>query len=334
MPIDLDRTTLFVAGAAMLAVAVVILAVRPGRGLNRALAALVAARGAAVLLPQASNDPAWAWAALNAQPYFTLAVAPLALYCMHVFAHADGPGARRGAGWLALGAVAALDLLYFADHGLLHSLSPGTTEVGALRAADGIVFTGFGPLALVAGAVAPVLAYLGLRVAVQYRETPQAAHAPFFLLVGAGLTLGALFDGASRLAALTALLDAPGGFPWLPWGWAVMALPVVALGPATLAAAILTAKKTSERRPFRTIERAVLVLAAFAVFSGFLRLILPSDSDVGSSGFVPLLMGTWRLAMPAFVGYAIVRYPLGAAAGADPPSIAQAATREPQAMPR
>src|SRR5688500_1220542 len=147
MPIDLDRTILFVAGAAMLAVAATILAAGPGRGINRALAGLIGARGAATLLRQASKDPAWAWAALNAQPYFSLAVLPLALYCLHAFSRVGERGARRGAGWIALGAVAALDLAYFLDHSLLQTLAPGDAPVGALRAADGIQFTAFGPLA-------------------------------------------------------------------------------------------------------------------------------------------------------------------------------------------
>src|SRR5688572_99343 len=99
MALDLDRSVLFAAGVAMLALAVLILALRPGRGINRALAALVAARGMATLLPQASTDPSWTLMAQTLQPYFTLAVVPLALYRLHAFAALGAPERRwRGAG--------------------------------------------------------------------------------------------------------------------------------------------------------------------------------------------------------------------------------------------
>jgi hypothetical protein len=316
MTIHLDRSTLLVAGIAMLAIAAVIFAVRPGRGINRALAALIGARGAATLLPQVSTDPAWALTALNVQPYFGLAVVPLALYCLHSFAQAGRPAGRLPAGWIALGAIACLDLAYFLDHGLFHSVVAGTTETGALRAASGFVYTAFGPLWIVANAAGLVLAWLGLRLALQARAEGDAPHGPLVLLVACGLTLGALFEGASRLAALTALLDAPGSFPWLPWGWASAVLPVFALVPAGLAVAVLAAGAASLRRELRPVVRAVVALSGFAFFSGFLRLLAPADSDIGSTGLVPILMGLWRLAMPVLVAYAILRYPAGVPAPA------------------
>jgi hypothetical protein len=319
MAIHLDRSILLLAGAAMLALAALILLLRPGRGINRALAALVAARGASLLLPQVSSDPAWSWTALEVQPYFALAVVPLALYCMHVLARTPGPGARRGAGWIALAAVLVLDLAYFVDHALVQTLAAGTAEVGAMQAAAGIQYTAFGPLWLLAGAAVPALAYLGLRLAVQYRHLArtrpddlQGRQARLLLFLSSGLMLGALFDGASRLSALVSLLDAPGPFPWLPWGWAVMALPVLALVPAALTVAVLVGGR-APRTPLWRTERFMVGLAGFAFFSGFLRLLFPSDSDVAGSPLVLLLLGAWRLAMPALVAYALLRYPLHAA---------------------
>lgn len=305
---DLDRSILLAAGAAMLALSVVILSVGPGRGINRALAALVAARGAATLVPQVSNEPSWTWAAISVQPYFGLAVAPLAVYCAWQFTDPDG--ARRAkAGWWTLGAIALLDLAYLADHALVQTLAAGDATVGALRAADGISYSAFGPLWLVVGAAAPALAYLGLRLAVQYRQDPAGPLGPFRLLVSGGLVVGSLFEGTSRLAAITALLDGSGGFPWLPWGWAVIALPILALGPACLAAVVLSSGRLSAEGAQRGLERTVVLLAGFAFFSGFLRLMGPTDSDVAGSSLVLLLLGLWRLAMPAFLAYALVRYP-------------------------
>lgn len=320
MPVDLDRSILYAAGAAMLAVAAAVLAARPGRGINRALAALVAARGASILLPQVSDDPAWTLAALNAQPYFSLAVVPLALYCLHAFSRSGGLPARRGAGWVALAAVAALDLAYFLDHTLLHTLAAGEPAVGALRAGPGLRFTAFGPLALVASSIAPVLAYVGLRLAVQYRARPTGPDARLLLLVASGLMLGALFDGASRLVALTSLLDGPAGFPWFPWGWGVAVLPVTALLPTLLTAAVLVSKGRSQPRPFQRTERTMAALAGAAFFSGLLRLVAPADSDVAGNGLVLLLMGAWRLVTPVLLGYAIVRHPAGSPQAKTAPS--------------
>jgi hypothetical protein len=309
LPIDLDRSILLVAGTAMVALALVVLAFGPGRGLNRALAALVGVRGATVLLPQLSNDPEWTWTAIAVQPYFGLAVVPLALYCLAAFTE-PARAKRLHAGWWAFAAVAVLDLAYFLDHSLVQTLRAGDAEVGALRAADGIAYASFGPLWLLPALAYPVLAYLGLRLAIQSRKEPHVPLAPLRLLVSAGLVLGGLFDGASRLAALTALLDSPGSFPWLPWGWAVAVLPVTALVPALLAVAVLASDRSRAERPHRAIERAVLILAGFAFFSGFIRLVAPSDSDVAGGGLVLVLLGLWRLAMPALITYAIVRHPI------------------------
>jgi len=292
----------------MLALSVVMLAVGPGRGINRAFAALVAARGAATLVPQVSNEPTWTWAAISVQPYFGLAVAPLALYCTWQFT--DPEGARRAkAGWWTLGAIALLDLAYLAEHSLVQTLQAGDATVGALRAAEGIAYSAFGPLWIVVGAAAPILAYLGLRLAIQYRQDPAGPLGPFRLLVSGGLVVGSLFEGTSRLAAVTALLDGSGGFPWLPWGWAVIALPILALVPASLAVIVLSSGRLSAEGAQRGLERTVVLLAGFAFFSGFLRLMGPTDSDVAGSSLVLVLLGLWRLAMPAFLAYALVRHP-------------------------
>lgn len=317
MPIDLARSLLFAAGAAMLALAILILVLRPGRGINRALAALVAVRGATLLLPQVSSDPAWLWTAQSTQPYFALATVPLALYCVHAIARLGSRPPGPLAGWAALGAVALLDLAYALDHSLYQTLALGDATVGALQAAPGVQYTSFGPLWLLVGAGPAVLAYLGLRALVHYRHEPAGPNGRLLLLVGGGLTLGGLFDGASRLTALTALLDQPGGFPWLPWGWAVVVLPILSLAPAIAATAVLAGSRGRAREDLRT-ERLLVALAGFAFFSGFLRLLAPPDSDAAGNALVLVLLGLWRLAMPVLVAFGLGQ------AGPSPTAEAQA----------
>lgn len=306
MAVDLDGAVLFVAGAAMVLVAAVILSARPASGVHRALAALVGARGVAHMLPQASDDPAWVLAALHVQPYFTLAAVPLAFYAMYAFSRPEG-AYRSHAGWLAFAGVAALDLAYAFDHGLLHTVVPGAAEVGALRAAEGYRFAAFGPLAVVASSVGLVLGLLALRLALEYRQRPDGRDSTLLLLVSGAFMVGALFDGASRLASLSALLDHPGDFPWLPWGWAVAVLPSLALAPGLLAALVLLSGRV-DPRPLQRTEDILLLVGAFALLTGFARLVLPADSDVAGSPFVLVVMGAWRLAMPLLVGYAMVRH--------------------------
>jgi hypothetical protein len=304
MAFEADRIILLVASAAMLLLAAVILAAGPARGINRAFAALVAVRGMATMLPQVSTDPTWLWAALEMQPYFVLAIVPLALYCLLAFGAT--PQRLRIAGWTTLAAILLLDVAYAVDHSLFHGLARGEAETGALRAAAGIQYTSAGPLAAIASASSLALALLGLRLALRYREEARGPQGTTLLLLASGLLLGSLFDGASRLAALTSLLDEGSPYPWFPWGWAVVLLPVTALVPAFLAAIVLAAGRNIDPRPQRVLEGRVLVLACFAFFSGFLRLVLPADSDPAGQALVLVLLGVWRLTMPVLVAYALV----------------------------
>jgi hypothetical protein len=307
MAIDLDRALLLAAGAAMLLLAGVILAAGPGRALYRAFAALVALRGASTLLPQVSNDPVWRETALHVQPYFALALVPVAVYAIFALRDPD-PDAHRPArhGWLAVGAIALLDGIYALRHELFQTLSAAPPANSALRAAEGLSYTDFGPLAAVASLTALLLALLGLRLALAYRERARTPQGTTLLLLTAGFLLGALFDGTSRLAALAALMDAPAGYPWLPWGWAVAILPVLALVPAALTVIVLAAGRTAEPRPQRPLEGRILLLSAFAASSGFLRLVGGGDADPAGQALVLVLLGLWRLAMPVLVTYALL----------------------------
>lgn len=304
MAIDPQRIVLLASALGMLALAVTILALRGNSGWHRALAALVGARGATVLLPQLATEARWTEAAFFLQPYFLLALVPLAAWCLVVTTTA--PPRRRALGWTAVGAIVVLDLAYWMDHGLFYTVAEGTSPIGALRAARGLVYTGFGPLFALAALTPMLLGLLGLRYALWYRQAAREPQARTWLLLSAGLIVGALFDGTTRLAALADLLDDPAGFLWTPWGWAVMGLPVLALVPAALGTAVLAANRSIDPRPHHTLEGQLLVLATFACLSGLVRLLLPADSDIGAHPVMLVLMGVWRLAMPALVAWALL----------------------------
>lgn len=304
MDIDPQRIVLLASAAGMLALAGVILALRGRNGWHLALGALIGARGMAVLLPQLATDARWSEAAVNLQPYFALALIPLALWCLVV--PATPLQRRRAVGWAAVGAIVALDLAYWVQHSLFHEVVAGSSGIGALRAARGLVYASFGPLFAVAALAPLLLGLLGLRYAVWYRQAARDPQARTWLLLSSGLLVGALFDGTTRLAVFTDLLDAPGGFPWLPWGWAVVGLPVLALLPAALGVAVLAANRSIDPRPHHALEGNLLVLATFAGLSGLVRLLLPADSDIGAHPAILVLMGVWRLAMPALVAWGLV----------------------------
>lgn len=303
MAIPLDRLVLLAAGSATLLLAILVAATGIRHPLHRAFAALMGARAFALMLPQLGTSEQWTRTALFLQPYFALAVAPLAAYLL-----ARGSGSRgRRSGWLALGVLVAVDALYALDHGLFHSVAPGPAAVGALRATATLHYTGFGPLVVVAALGPILLAWLGAALVVAYRRDPTAPDAKTWLLVAIGLLAGALFDGANRAAALADLLDGAGGFPWLPWGWAVLALPVAALLPALAGAAMLAADRAADPRPLHRLEGVGLSLLALAFASGFARLVAPPDSDVGGHPAVLVLLAAWRMATPVLVAVALLR---------------------------
>jgi hypothetical protein len=304
MAIDPQRIVLFASAIGMLALAATILALRGNNGWHRALGALIGARGINILLPQLATDARWTEAAFHLQPYFGLAIVPLAAWCLIVTATA--PQRRQALGWAAVAAIAALDLAYWIDHGLFQTVAEGTSDIGALRAARGLVYTGFGPLFALTALTPVLLGLLGLRYAVWYRQEAREPRARTWLLLSAGLLVGALFDGTTRLATLADLLDDPAGFPWAPWGWAVVGLPVLALVPAALGTAVIAANRSIDPRPHHALEGNLLVLATFACLSGLVRLLLPSDSDIGAHPLMLVLMGVWRLAMPILVAWALV----------------------------
>lgn len=274
---------------------------------NRAFAALLAARGLGLLLPQLASTPEWSRFSVAAQPYLVLAVIPLAVHFASVYPRPRGPLARPGGGWFTLGVILALDAAYLADHSWYHSIAPGTAAAAA-QAANGYVYTGFGPLAALASASSVVLAGLGLLFVHDYtRSAPGAQRATYFL-VAAGFVLNGIYDGCRQAVGLGRLLEDPAGFPWFPWGWAVGVLPVLSLVPALAAVLVMAIHRFGVRDQELRLERRLYVLCALAGASGLLPLFLPAGSEFFAHPATVILLGAWRLSLAAFVTYALVRY--------------------------
>lgn len=307
MAVDSYRLVPLVAGAATLVIAAAILAAGPRRGLNRALAVVLAARGMTLGLPQVSTDPSWGRFALTLQPAFALILVPAVAYC--ILALGGDAAKARARGWLAVAAGVLLVGLYVAHPPLMHTLEEGPASMGALNAGAGLRYVDFGPLSALVGTAWVLIGILALRAAVAYRaKAREPAARPLLVLTG-GLLVGVLFDGASRAATLADLLDAPGGFPWLPWGWGLMVLPIFGLVPGALAAGVLAANRSLDPRPLHSLEGILLGISAFAVLTGFVRLALPPSSDIGSHPLMIVFLGAWRLAMPVLLAFALLQTP-------------------------
>lgn len=301
MAFEPARAVLLLSGSGMLVLAFAVMAKAPGRSANRAFGALLAVRGAATLLPQLSSSAAFTIAVLQVQPFFALAVAPLALYCMASFP--DSRPSRRATAW-SLGVLVVAEAAYAVHHDWFQTLEAGAVTTGALQAAEGVRYGAFGPLTILAGLSPLVLAFVALRLALLYRRDPAGPAAKPMLLVCAGFLLGALFDGASRLVALMDLLDQGQTYPWMPFGWAVMVLPAAALAPGLMTVAVLATERRFDPRPLHGIEGAVLLLAGIVVASGFARLAAAPSSDPAGHPAVLVLLGLSRLMMPVFVAWA------------------------------
>lgn len=305
MAIALDHVLLLAAGGAMLALAAFVLAIGATRGLNRAFAALLAARGVTIILPQLSTDPQWLWTAYTVQPYFSMALPVLAAYCLWTWPRAGAAPRGPAGGWWTVGALATVWIAYALNHALLHTMAVGEAANGAMRAGPGLMYTSFGPLVVVVGAGPLLMAILGLWVAGRYRIEADTPAAPTNLLVACGFMLGALFDGSNRLSALVTMLDGSEGFPWGPWGWAILVLPIAALVPGVLTLLLVAAGRALLPRPLHVLEGRLLAVGLIAFFSGFLRLAIATDPDVAGHPVTLVLLGFWRLMMPALVAYGL-----------------------------
>lgn len=308
--IDPQRLPLFVAAVATLLLAVTLAAIDFEKRVNRAFALFLALRAVPLGLLQLDLGTSGNLAITAFTPYLTLGLVPAALYFASLYPRRRGPLAGRFGGWITLGIVLVLDLLYFLRHDLYYTVEPGFAANPALIARQGLQYTAFGPLNVVAVSAFPVLASLSLLFVRDYVRSPPGAQRTSYFLVAAGFLVNGLFDGSSRAVSLFNLLRSGAEYPWAPWGWAVAGLPALALFPAAAALVLVARHHFSDRDDEHRRENLLYALSALAILTGLSPFLLPASSGFFEHPATIILLGLWRLTLPLFVSYALLRYAL------------------------
>jgi hypothetical protein len=311
--IDPQRIPLLASGIAMLLLAVLLSAIDFRKRVNRAFSTVVALRGLTLGL-SALNLPAAAHAAVQGfLPYLNLAAFPLLLLFASHFPRRRGLLGRPGAGWVTIAAIALLWVVYFVWHQGYYTLREGTTDVPILNAGKGLVYQGFGPLAVIGYGIFPLMAALGWIFAYDYTRSQPGTQRTSYFLVAAGFLVNGVFDGARTSVGLVRLLGDSEGFPWA-WGWTIAVLPALSLVLACAGLVFVGLHRfrgrETEAREEKRRESLLFGLAALAAVTGAAPLVLPAGSEFFASPPMLIILGLWRLTLPLFVTYALLRYAL------------------------
>jgi hypothetical protein len=303
------------AGGFMLALAAGLLWLNFASRPHRAFALFLALRAGNLVLNAFRTLPdmgaAEAGYLLRVLPYLLLPVPLVLLYFSAVY-----PKPR---GWLArsplaapalLAAVALVELLYLADHTLLWALAfdPGAAG-GFTYQGNGWVAPASGPLAVLVGSIFPSYALVALLFAHDYVRSASQPLPHSWRLVSLGFAVNALFDGTLQLLNALALAQSGQPYAWLPWGWTLALLPCITLLPAALAMALLVGH--ARRTPGHAGRLRLLGLAALLPpLSALVLATLGAGAAFLTSPLARFVLGIWRLALPALVALALVRYNL------------------------
>lgn len=309
-----QRIPLLASGVAMLLLALLLAAVDFHKRVNRAFAAFLALRGLTIGMFALNLSPAAGRAVEATFPYLSLAAVPVVAYFASLYPRRRGPLSRPGMGWAVLAAIALLDGAYLLWHGGFYTLAPGDAPTDLQQARAGLHYADFGPLALVGFGLFPLMSCLGVLFVRDYTRSPEGTQRTSYFLVAAGFLVNGVFDGTRQAVGLARLLEDGGAYPWLPWGWTFALLPALSLVPAVAGLALVVshrfAGKGEERRLERRRETLLLVLAGLAAATAAASLLLPAGSEFFAHPATVALLGFWRLTLPLFVTYALLRYAL------------------------
>lgn len=314
--IEPQRIPLLASGAAMLLLAVLLAAVDFRKRVNRSFAGFLALRGITIILFSFNLGPAPARAVESFFPYLSLAAVPLVAYFASLYPRPRGWLSRPGMGWVVLASMVALDAVYFLWHDGFYTLATGPAPTAIQTARTGLHYADFGPLALVGFGLFPLMACLGVLFVRDYTRSPEGPQRTSYFLVASGFVVNGVFDGSRQLVGLARLLagDGAGAYPWAPWGWTFAVLPALSVVPALLGLVVVGVHqfrgRQEERRHERRRERLLFVLAALAGLTGLSSLWLPAGSEFFEHPATLVVLGLWRLSLPLFVTYALLRYAL------------------------
>lgn len=273
------------AAAAMLALALWVLAVRPRDSLHRILALFLFLRAAMYALVSFSS-PFWDLEgrlmvyAMLAVPFAAVAVA-LAFWQRHGPPHRRiEPGVAQGLRWGLLAGAVALELVYLADH----STFATRDQAGPLQL--------MGPMTyLTYAAIALVLAVAGQATREPERRRGLLLMALAFALEPAFRTGFHVVDGTPNAASL------PYGIPGVAILWAGLA--------ASVAVAVILAR-TVEGRGMGLLRASPVALA---VGSGALVALMPAWADVLTVVHTLWVLDAfWHLALVGLAVVAVLRY--------------------------
>lgn len=313
--IEPQRIPLMASGVAMLLLAVLLASIDFRKRVNRAFAGFLALRGATLILFSFDLGAAGTRAVQSFFPYLSLAAVPLVLYFASLYPRRRGPLAKAGGGWVVLAAIIVLDVTYFLWHEGYQTLAPGEAPTSIQFVGPDLHVSEFGPLSLLGAILFPLMAALGVLFVADYVRSPPGTQRVSYFLVAAGFLVNGIFDGSRQLVGFVRLIqDGSGEFPWLPWGWSVVILPVLSLLPALAGLVIVGVHqfkgRGQERRLEQRREHLLFAVAALAALAGLMTLSLPRGSEFFEHPAPLILLGVLRLSLPLFVTYALLRYAL------------------------
>ncbi|MHB1261797.1 MAG: hypothetical protein ACYC2H_08790 [Thermoplasmatota archaeon] len=313
--IEPQRIPLLASGIAMLLLAILLGSIDFRKRVNRAFAAFLALRGATLILFSFDLGATGTRAVQAFFPYLSLAAVPLVLYFASLYPRRRGPLSRDGMGWAVLAAIVVLDGTYLLWHEGYQTLAPGPAPTSIQFVGPDLHVSEFGPLAFVGALLFPLMAALGVLFVADYIRSPEGTQRVSYFLVAAGFLVNGIFDGSRQLVGFVRLMqDGSDAFPWLPWGWPVVILPVLSLLPAMAGLILIGVHhfkgREEERRRERRRERLLFAMAALAALAGLLSLFLPRGSEFFEHPAPLILLGVLRLSLPLFVSYALLRYAL------------------------
>jgi hypothetical protein len=303
------------AAGLMIALAVGLLVIDHRKASHQAFALFLFFRASSSLvaiLPNVVGDLQWAGYFHRVLPYLVIPVVPSLLYFASVYPRRRGPLAASRYGWWVLaGVVAVGEVAYIVNHDWWATLSTAPATNPYLEAGGGYSYSDIGPLFLFTILQFPAIAGLALLFALDYVRAPPGSPRYSGFLVFIGLAVFALFDGTIKTVGSIQLLMDPAGYPMWPWGWTWALLPLLTLPVILLAVGLLIRHAVKSPDPTDNMQiKRFLVVAPIPLVTAILLPFVGTNSVYLGGELAPYIFGLWRLALPALVTYALLRYDL------------------------